>query len=73
VHLSSGRIAEVTVFDARPILVELLCNEDLIKRDNLVYNDNDFLHLDEGMGEHDDVYDNMNLGTWWKDMSRKMK
>jgi hypothetical protein len=32
VHLSSGRIAEVTVFDVHSIIVDLLCNEDLMKR-----------------------------------------
>jgi hypothetical protein len=73
VHLSSGRLAEVTVFDVHSVIVELLCNEDLIKRENLVYKENDFTYLDEKVGGDTNVYGDVNSGTWWIETTEKMK
>jgi hypothetical protein len=39
VPLCTGPVAEVTTFDIRTILVDLLCNKGLMKRDNLVFGD----------------------------------
>jgi hypothetical protein len=71
VQLCSGNVAEVTVFDVCPIIVDLLCNEDLIKRDNLVFGDNDFTNHDAGVLCDTDVYDNVNSGLWWKEATKK--
>jgi hypothetical protein len=73
IQLCSGRLTEVTVFDVCPILVELLCNEDIINRDNLVFGDTDFTNRDAGVGWDTDVYDNVNSGLWWKETTEKMK
>jgi hypothetical protein len=53
--------------------VELLCNEDLIIRDNLVFGDNDFTACDAGLVGDMDVYDDVNSGLWWKETTEKMK
>jgi hypothetical protein len=66
-------MAEVTVFDVRPIIVKLLCNKDHMNRDNVVYKDNDFTFFDEGIYDNNNIYDDVNSGTWWKDTTRKMK
>jgi hypothetical protein len=67
VQLCSGRIVEVMVFDVCPIIVDLLCNEDLIVRDNLVFGHDDFTDHDAGLVGNTDVYDDVNTGSWWKE------
>ena len=65
VRLCTGRVAEVTVFDIRTVLVDLLlCNEDLIKRENLVFGNSNFTDIDAGIANNN-VYDDVNTGTWW--------
>jgi hypothetical protein len=65
-------VAEVTVFDIQTILVDLLCNEDLIKREHLVFGENDFTDIDDGL-TNPDVYDDVNTGYWWKETATKIK
>jgi hypothetical protein len=67
------KVAEVTVFDVHPIIVELLCNEDLIVRDNLVFGDDDFMACNTGLVGNMDVYDDVNTGSWWKETTEKLK
>lgn len=71
-NLCTGRVAEVTVFDIQTILVDLLCNEDLIKREHLVFGENDFTDIDDGL-TNSDVYDDVNTGYWWKETATKIK
>ena len=58
VPLCTGRVAEVTIFDIRTILVDLLCNE--------------FTDVDVGILNNNE-YDDVNSGTWWRDTSLKIK
>jgi hypothetical protein len=72
VNLCTGRIAEVTMFDIRTVLIDLLCNENLMKRDNLVFGTGVFSQLDHVLANND-VYDDVNTGQWWTDTVTKMK
>jgi hypothetical protein len=63
IPLCTGRVAEVTTFDICTILVDLLCNEDLIKRDNLVFGDSNLTDVDAGI-PIDNKYNDVNSGTW---------
>jgi hypothetical protein len=72
VPLCTGRVAEVTLFDIRTILVDLLCNEDLIQRENLVFGDRDFTDVNAGVPNNDE-YDDVNSGAWWRDTVLKIK
>ena len=70
VQLCTGRVAEVTIFDIRTILVDLLCNEDLIKREHLVFGDRNLTEV-EHVNHH--VYEDVNSGTWWRETGQRMK
>jgi hypothetical protein len=72
VPLCTGRVAEVTIFDIRTILVDLLCNEDLMQRENLVFGDSDFTDVNAGVPNNDE-YDDVNSGAWWRDTVLKIK
>jgi hypothetical protein len=50
----------------------MLCNEDLMKRQNLVFGNDDITKVDAGVSNID-VYDDVNSGTWWRDSAQKMK
>jgi hypothetical protein len=72
INLRFGRVAEVTIFDIRTVLVDLLCNEDLVKRENLVFRSNDFSEVDQAVSD-DNPYDDVNSGKWWSATVSKMK
>lgn len=72
VNLCTGRVAEVTMFDVRTVMIDLLCNENLMTRDNLVFGTDDFSQLDPALANND-VYDDVNTGQWWTDTVLKMK
>jgi hypothetical protein len=72
INLCTGRVAEVTIFDIRTVLVDLLCNEDLVKRDNLVFRGNDFSDVDQAESD-DNPYNDVNSGTWWSATVSQMK
>jgi hypothetical protein len=72
VALCTGRVAEVTTFDIRTLLVQLLCNEDLMKRENLVFGDSNFTDVDAGI-PLDNEYNDVNSGSWWRDTAHKIK
>jgi hypothetical protein len=72
VNLCTGRVAEVTMFDIHTVLIDLLCNENLMKRDNLVFGRDDFSQLGPVLVD-DDVYDDVNTGQWWTETVSKMK
>jgi hypothetical protein len=50
--------------------VDLLCNEDLIKREHLVFADRNLTELDPG---DNPVYDDVNSGIWWRETAERMK
>jgi hypothetical protein len=72
VNLCTGRIAKVTMFDVRTVLIDLLCNENLMKRENLVFGTGDFSQLGHVL-DNNDVYNEVNTGQWWSDTVAKMK
>jgi hypothetical protein len=73
VNLCTGRVAEVTMFDVRTVLIDLLCNENLMKRENLVFGTEDFSLLDPDVLANNDVYDDVNTGQWWADTVTRIK
>lgn len=73
-NVCSGRVAEVTLFDMHSIIVELLCNEDLIKREkNLVLRDNNVTYLHATVVGYTNIYDDVNSVIWRKETTKKMK
>jgi hypothetical protein len=65
-------VAEVAIYDIQTVLVDLLCNEDLVKRENFVFRNNDFSEVDQAVSD-DNPYDDVNSGQWWSATVSKMK
>jgi hypothetical protein len=55
-----------------PFLADLLCNEDLINGEHLIFSDSNFMDIDAGIPD-DDMYDDINTGMWWKQSVERIK
>ena len=65
VLLSTGRKTVLTLFNLNAIITDLLCNSDLMKKENLIFDYN--VAFSDCSQHESNVYGEVNTGKWWCD------
>lgn len=63
--LSTGRKTVITLFNLNAVITDLLCNSDLMKKENLIFDYN--VEFSDCVQHQSNVYGDVNTGSWWRD------